>query len=100
MHDNEANLVKMANQIATFFESQTPTEPAKSAQALAGHIKLFWAPSMRTRLVDKVQRGDVEGISPIVVTAVHNHSKTLTQTNVHVAAEETLLGPEGGGDAG
>lgn len=94
------NLVKMANQISGFFDSQTPTEPATAAQAVAAHLKLYWAPPMRARLVGQVERGETEGVAPVVLTAVRNHRDTLLNENAHVPGEAALFGPKGGGDAG
>lgn len=99
-YDSQANRIKMANQISGFFRTQTPEDEAASAQSVAGHIKLFWAPCMRAALVEQIDRGAFDGVDPIVVTAVRNHRATLVNGHVHVAAEETLLGPERGGDAG
>lgn len=40
-------LIRMANQIATFFESQPEAAPA----AIAAHINDFWEPRMRAQLL-------------------------------------------------
>jgi formate dehydrogenase subunit delta len=40
-------LIRMANQIATFFRSQ-PGED--QAERVAGHLKDFWGPEMRAEL--------------------------------------------------
>lgn len=99
-YSTQANLIKMANQISTFFESQTPADTAASAQALAAHLKLFWAPAMRSRLVDQIERDELEGVHPVVESAVRRHRATLVAEQAHVRAEAALLQPAGGGDAG
>ncbi len=38
-------LVKMANQIASYFEAEP--DRAVRLESIAGHIKRFWAPRMR-----------------------------------------------------
>ncbi len=55
-------LVRMANQIATFFRSQPGTD---QAARLAGHLRDYWDPSMRATLKAHVADG-AEDIDPIV----------------------------------
>ena len=47
-------MVQMANQIATFFDSQ-PGEQA--AESTATHLRDFWTPTMRERLKEYVASG-------------------------------------------
>lgn len=47
-------LIRMANQIATFFESQPEAAPA----AIAAHINDFWEPRMRAQLLAIGAAGD------------------------------------------
>ena len=58
-------LVMMANQIATAFAAQ-PEDPAA---ATAAHIKAFWAPAMRQRIIAHQQAGGA-GLKPIAARAV------------------------------
>ncbi len=44
-----ANLIKMANQIANYFASQTDHEQA--VLGVRNHLQMFWAPSMRKELL-------------------------------------------------
>ena len=65
MHDNTANLVKMANEISNFFRLR-PEE-----QAIAGtanHIKRFWDPRMRAKLAEHLAHGG-EGLTPLARAA-------------------------------
>jgi formate dehydrogenase subunit delta len=64
--DTTQKLVRMANQIATFFASQ-PGET--QAAEVAGHLKAFWEPRMLTALYAHVDAGG-EGLSPLVLQAV------------------------------
>lgn len=57
-------LVRMANQIATFFDSQ----PEPAAEAVAGHINNFWEPRMRAQLLAHIAAGGA-GLHPSVRTA-------------------------------
>ena len=57
-------LVRMANQIATFFESQ----PGAAADAVAAHINDFWEPRMRAQLLAHIATGGA-GLAPSVLAA-------------------------------
>jgi formate dehydrogenase subunit delta len=58
-------LVRMANQIATFFKTQ-PREDA--AARVAGHLRDYWDPRMREALRRHVENGG-EGLDEIVIGA-------------------------------
>ena len=60
----EDKLVRMANQIATFFEIQ----PSDRAASVAAHINDNWSPPMRADLLDHVAQGG-DGLSPLVLEA-------------------------------
>ncbi len=48
-------LIRMANQIATFFQSQPGTD---QADRVAAHLKDFWGPEMRTALKDHAAKDE------------------------------------------
>lgn len=56
-------LIRMANQIATFFESKPHAE---GVTGTAGHISDFWEPRMRKQLFDHIAAGG-EGLKPLVL---------------------------------
>jgi formate dehydrogenase subunit delta len=56
----------MANNIAIQFR-HLPSE--RAAEAIAGHIRRFWDPRMRSRLSELVDAGG-DGLDPLVVAAV------------------------------
>jgi formate dehydrogenase subunit delta len=58
-------LVYMANQIATFFESQPH---ANAPLEIAKHINAFWVPSMRQTLIAYVESGG-EGLRADAIEA-------------------------------
>ena len=63
------NLVKMANQIARFFEPWADREAARDE--VANHLRRFWSPRMRKALIDHVAAGTSESdIAPLVAQAV------------------------------
>jgi len=60
-------LVRMANQIATFFHSQPASE---GPDGVATHINKFWEPRMRRQLFDLVDNHGGEGLDALVLAAV------------------------------
>ncbi|MGO4763033.1 formate dehydrogenase subunit delta [Cupriavidus sp. 2KB_3] len=73
------NLIKMANQIGSFFEAMPDRDEALAD--IASHLKRFWEPRMRRALlahVDATKGG--EGLDPIVQAAVAKHRDKLEIT--------------------
>ena len=58
-HTPHEKLIRMANQIATFFRSQ----PGQPEIAVAGHINDFWTYRMRMDLLAALRAG--EAVSPL-----------------------------------
>jgi formate dehydrogenase subunit delta len=75
MSDTLANLVKMANQIGSFFE--TMQDHDKALADIAKHLKNFWAPPMRRALLAHVEQEGGSDLRPIVLEAVKRHQDTL-----------------------
>jgi len=100
MHARGENLVKMANQIGLFFESQYRSDPVDAARAVAAHLKLFWAPPMRRSLLEQRGAPAGEALLPIVRQALIAHGHELVTPGAHVGAEMSEAFPAGGGDAG
>ncbi len=69
MSQTRETLITMANQIATFFQSQGA--PDLAARDTAQHIKDFWAPRMRRDLLDMIAAGEAQRLSPIASDAMH-----------------------------
>jgi formate dehydrogenase subunit delta len=78
---NIDNLVKMANQIGTFFEAEPDRDQALAD--IAGHIKRSWEPRMRRALLEHIDRdgggGSGRQINEIVMEAVRVHRDPLQQ---------------------
>ena len=72
-------LVRMANQIGTFFSAMP--DRAEAVDDIAQHLKKFWEPRMRRALLAHVDRhaSDSEGtgLSDIVFQAVTAHREML-----------------------
>ncbi|AHM05488.1 NAD-dependent formate dehydrogenase, delta subunit [Roseibacterium elongatum DSM 19469] len=60
-------LVRMANQIATFFHSQPG---ADQAERVAGHLRDFWGPEMREALKGHAQSGHEKDLDVLVRRAL------------------------------
>lgn len=67
---NSEHLIRMANQIGTFFESQPDRNEA--LEGIAIHIKKFWEPRMRTELL-AVLEGSCDMVNPFVQEALKKH---------------------------
>ena len=57
-------MIRMANQIATFFASQSG--PEGGAAGAAAHVNDFWAPDMRAALLAHVAAGGA-GLHPLML---------------------------------
>lgn len=68
-------LVKMVNEIASFFEA----EPDRNAalEAVAGHLKRFWDPRMRREIVRFVDEQGGEGLRETALLAIRTHRDKL-----------------------
>lgn len=65
-HEHTAEkLVRMANQIASFFASQPE---ATRVDGVATHINKFWEPRMRRQLFEIIDAGGA-GLDPLVLEA-------------------------------
>ncbi len=61
------HLVKMANQIAAFFQAEAT--PAEAPLAVAGHLRKFWEPRMRAAIIEHAAAGGA-GLSDLARSAV------------------------------
>lgn len=75
-----AHLVRMANQIGTFFAAM-PDRPQAVAD-IAGHLQKFWEPRMRRALLEFVAehpdgRSEVAALDAIALEAVQRYGEQL-----------------------
>lgn len=61
---NIDRLIKMANQIGTFFETERSSDDA--AVEITAHLRKFWDPRMRLQLVQYVETQGGDDLLPIV----------------------------------
>lgn len=64
------HLVTMANNIGDFFAAMT--DPVEARAGIAGHIRKFWEPRMRSQMQQHLQQGG-EGLHPLVREALQQH---------------------------
>lgn len=82
MHAQEENqehqvshLIRMGNQIATFFASMPDEEEA--LLDLSTHLKKFWEPRMRREFLGMVDAGDTATMHPLLLKAANQHRAML-----------------------
>ncbi|MET0170696.1 MAG: formate dehydrogenase subunit delta [Aliihoeflea sp.] len=80
--DRDAKLIRMANQIATFFESK-PHD--LGVAGVAEHINKFWEPRMRGHFFQIFDAGG-EGFKPLVLEA----AETIRRPGEPVSAEQAV----------
>ena len=68
-------LVKMANEIASFFEADP--DRAVVLENVAGHLKRFWDPRMRREILRWVDEHQGEGLKDSVRAAIDAHRDKL-----------------------
>lgn len=61
------NLVKMANDISRFFQSDP--DPAAAVQGMVDHLRRFWEPRMRKAIIAHCREGG-EGLTDLAKEAV------------------------------
>jgi formate dehydrogenase subunit delta len=64
---NNSNLVKMANQIESFFRSEPDHDAAIAG--IENHIKRFWDPRMRKAIIAHVESGG-DGLGELAKAAI------------------------------
>ena len=64
----EDKLVRMANQIGQFFQSQPHDE---AVAGITDHLRSFWTPKMRRQIADHAAAGGA-GLDPLTLEAVRH----------------------------
>lgn len=68
---NEQTLIRMANQIADFFQ---PYSEDEAIEGIAGHIRSFWEPRMREGIL-AVLEARPDALKPVVAAALRKLSE-------------------------
>ena len=71
-------LVKMANDIAAFFESDP--DKAQGARNVASHLRRFWEPRMRREIFVYLDQNNGTGLNELVLTALRQHRNEIDPT--------------------
>jgi formate dehydrogenase subunit delta len=69
------SLLRMANQIGSFFEAM-PDRP-EALEGIAQHLKRFWDPRMRHELLAHLEDSGDSGLHPVVAEAIHQHRSLI-----------------------
>lgn len=69
------SLIRMANQIGTFFEAMP--DRAEALEGVAMHIKRFWEPRMRRALLAHVDEAGTAELNGMVAEAIILHRAVL-----------------------
>lgn len=69
------SLVRMANQIGTFFEAMPDRDEA--IEGIAEHIKKFWEPRMRRELLAHIDSSGTGDLNGMVAEAIASHREVL-----------------------
>lgn len=64
---NIDQLIKMANEIASFWEGETG---AKAADDVATHLRRYWEPRMRAQMIQYCEQRHGAGLSDVARQAV------------------------------
>lgn len=73
--NNQDKLVKMANQIGSFFASMPDRD--EGIDGIATHLKKFWTPSMRKDFFAALDAQAMTDLNEIVLAAAQKHRATL-----------------------
>lgn len=68
-------LVKMANEIAMFFDGDP--DRAAALEGFIAHLKRFWDPRMRSQLIAGFDSGSTVGLTPLVAKALTERREQL-----------------------
>ena len=82
--DNLDKLIRMANQIGSFFESMPDRD--EGLAGIANHLQKFWTPSMRQALLSAFEAKDLPSepaLNTIVISTLEKHGKSLMPKLTH-----------------
>ena len=75
------NLVHMANQIGQFFSAYPDRNEA--LEGIANHIRKFWEPRMRLKLLESMDQGLTGELSELVAQSLAMHRASLQPAVSH-----------------
>jgi formate dehydrogenase subunit delta len=60
-------LIKMANQIAAFFDGEGGHNPEEAAKLMATHLRRYWEPRMRQQMIEYYRNNGGEGLDDLAL---------------------------------
>jgi formate dehydrogenase subunit delta len=63
-------LIKMANQIAAFFDGEGGHNPEEAAKLMATHLRRYWEPRMRQQMIEYYRNNGGEGLDDLARSGV------------------------------
>lgn len=63
-------LIKMANQIAAFFDGEGGHDPEEAAKLAALHLRRYWEPRMREQIIQHLNTQNGEGLDELARSSV------------------------------
>jgi formate dehydrogenase subunit delta len=63
-------LIKMANQIAAFFDGEGGHNPDEAAKLMATHLRRYWEPRMRQQMIEYYRNNGGEGLDELARVGV------------------------------
>jgi formate dehydrogenase subunit delta len=79
------HLVKMANDISAFFESEA--DRAKGVEGFASHLKSFWEPRMRREIFAYLDKEKGAGLSDLALTGLRTFRSKLDPAQYNLQAK-------------
>lgn len=68
---NSEHLIRMANQIGTFFESMP--DRTEALEGIANHLQKFWDPRMRHEFLALLDQDEGRAVNALVREALQKH---------------------------
>jgi len=63
-------LIKMANQVASFFHGEGGDKPEEAAQLVAMHLRRYWEPRMRKEMIEYFRSSGGEGLDELARSGI------------------------------
>jgi formate dehydrogenase subunit delta len=91
---NIDHLIKMANEISSFWEGELGED--KAANDVATHLKRYWEPRMRAQMIQYLEEREGAGLSDVAKQAVAllaSQAKAAAAAAAGAAARAAVAGP-------
>lgn len=79
-------LIRMANDISTFFRTQGEE---RAIAGISNHVRLFWEPRMKKQIFEILDKGG-EGLNPLALEALQKLKRDMRGKSTAAEAEAAL----------